>query len=304
MKTDKEITIIGATGNLGLPVTNHLLRAGYKVKAVVRNLKKAEKYFEKENNIQMVYGDLADTESLEKALEDTGYLYLNLSTMTTDVNVPFANEREGVENILKAVNRERIRQILAISGLGAFQKNIVPEKDMFVPNIIRMQGHELLRQSGIPYTILHCTWFMDSFTIYLRNDTYSVIGSNDHPIYFISASDYADQLIRAIGNPGAFNKDYPIQGKEGLPHKEAAEEFFRIYSPEIKVKKLPGGILRIMALFNDQLKVVTAMDRYFRRYKEEFLAQSHGTYKDLGEPKLSLQQYAEKLKAEKASQEI
>jgi uncharacterized protein YbjT (DUF2867 family) len=298
MKTEKEITIIGATGKIGMLVTFQLLRAGFKVKAVVRDLEKAESYFGSEDQVELVHGDLTDTGSMEKALRDTQYLYLNLSTMTTDIKVPFANEREGVANILKAVNRDSIRQILAISGLGAFQKNVVPEKDMFIPNLIRMQGHDYLRQSGIPYTILHCTWFIDSFTAYLRKGTYSIIGSNDFPIYFISASDYSRQLMRAIGNPDAFNKDYPIQGKEGLIHKEAAAKFFRIYSPDIKVQKMPGGIIGFLALFNDQLKVVKAMDRYFKRYKEEFLAEKHGTYKDLGEPQLTLEEYAGQLKAE------
>lgn len=296
MDAKKEITVIGATGNLGKPVTLHLANAGYKVKAVARNLEKAEKTFARANNIDLVYGDLTQVESLQEALKDTAYLYLNLSTMTTDVDAPFANDREGVVNILKAVDRGSIRQILTISGLGAFQKNIVPEKDMFVPNIIRMQGHELLRQSGIPYTILHCTWFIDSFTAYLRKDTYSIIGSNQHPIYWISASDYARQLTRAIGNPAAFNKDYPIQGKEGLVHKEAAKAFFQIYDPGIKVSEMPGWILRIMALFNKQMKILVAMDRYFKRYREEFLAEKHDTFKDLGEPQLTLQDYAEELK--------
>jgi hypothetical protein len=145
---------------------------------------------------------------------------------------------------------------------------------------------------------LHCTWFIDSFTAYLRKGKYSIIGSTDFPIYFISASDYSRQLIRAIGNPDAFNKDYPIQGKEGLTHKEAAETFFRIYSPDIKVNKMPGGIISLLALFNNQLKVVKAMDRYFKRYREEFLAEKHGTYKDLGEPQLSLEEYAGLMKAE------
>ena len=303
MTMKKEITIIGATGKIGLLTTFQLARAGYQVKAVVRNVEKAEHSLGRGNNIELVYGDLTDTNSLEKALEDTEYLYLNLSTMTTDLNVPFANEREGVANILKAVNRERIKQILAISGLGAFKKDIVPEKYIFVPNLIRMEGHEMLRQSGIPYTILHCTWFIDSFIAYLRKGTYSVIGSNEHPIYFISASDYSRQLINAIGNSKAFNKDYPIQGKEGLVHKEAAEEFFRIYSPKVKVSVMPGGILSVMALLNKQMKVVKAMERYFRHYKEEFFAETSGTYVDLGEPQLTLREYAEYLKAENAPQQ-
>jgi uncharacterized protein YbjT (DUF2867 family) len=298
MTTKKKITVVGATGNMGTLVARHLVQAGYQVKAVVRNLEKAKKSLGNENNIELVYGDLTDTDSLEKALKETEYLYLNLSTMTTDMQVPFANEREGVANILKAVNRERIRQILAISGLGAYKKDIVPEKYIFIPNLIRMQGHDMLRQSGIPYTILHCTWFIDSFLIYLRKGTYSIIGNNGHPIYFISASDYSRQLINAIGNSKAFNKDYPIQGKEGLPHKVAAEEFFRIYSPEIKVNAMPGALLSILALLNKQMKVVKAMERYFKHYKEEFMAEASGTFADLGEPQFTLKEYAKYLKAE------
>ena len=199
MIAKKEITVIGATGNIGMPVTFHLVKAGYQVKAVARDLEKAKNRLGQTSNIELVYGDLTSVDSLKEALRDTEYLYLNLSTMTTDLNTPFANEREGVENILKALNRDRIKQILTISGLGAFQKNIVPEKDMVVPNIIRMQGHELLRQSGIPYTILHCTWFIDSFTAYLRKGTYSIIGSNEHPIYWISASDYGVGALAQVG---------------------------------------------------------------------------------------------------------
>lgn len=303
MTTKKEITIVGATGKIGILTTFHLLQSGYRVKAVVRNVEKAQQSFREKDHVELVYGDLTDTGSLEKALHDTEYLYLNLSTMTTDMQVPFANEREGVANILKAVNRERIQQILAISGLGAFKKDIVPEKYIFVPNLIRMQGHEMLRQSEIPYTILHCTWFIDSFIAYLRKGTYSVIGSNEHPIYFISASDYSRQLINAIGNPKAFNKDYPIQGKEGWVHKEAAEEFFRIYSPEVKVSVMPGAILSIMALLNKQMKVVKAMERYFKHYREEFFAEASDTFADLGEPQLGLKEYAESLKAENAQQQ-
>jgi hypothetical protein len=39
------------------------------------------------------------------------------------------------------------------------------------------------------------------------------------------------------------------------------------------------------------------MERYFKHYKEEFLAEVTGTYADLGEPQLTLREYAEYLKA-------
>jgi len=294
----KEITIIGATGKLGIPVSLYLSQAGFKVTVVARDINKAEKFFRQAGNISIVKGDLKDPESLKSALKNTEYLYLNLSTNTIDVNVPFAEEREGVANVLKAVSKDVIQQIIMISGLGAFQKNIVPQQYTFPPNFIRSQGHELLKKSGIPYTILHCSWFIDSFIAFQRNGVYSVIGSNNNLIYFTNAYDYSQHLANAIGNINAYNKEYPVQGKEGFIHSEAAKIFLGIYSPKVKVKELPDGIINIIALFNKEMKLVKAMSSYFKHSKEVFQAVESGTYKDLGEPKLSLKEYAEKLKSE------
>lgn len=292
----KEITIIGATGQIGIPVTLYLAQSGFNVLVIARNIEKAERYFGRGNNITIVYGDLTDKSSLISALKGTRYLYLNLSTMTTDANVPFAAERDGISNILSAVDRYTIRQIIAISGLGAFQKDIVPERYTFAPNVIRSQGHQLLKESGIPYTILHCTWFADAFLIYQRKGTYAVIGNNNNPIYFINAYDYAQQLANTIGNKTAYNKEYPIQGKEGMVHMEAAKKFLQIYAPEVKVKVLPMGIINLMAFLNKEMKVLKVMAKYFKNSKEVFQAIECGTYNDLGEPQLSLQQYANKIK--------
>ena len=64
------------------------------------------------------------------------------------------------------------------------------------------------------------------------------------------------------------------------------------------VQELPLGIINILSLFKKEMKVVKAMAKYFKHSKELFQAEEYGTYKDLGEPKLSLKEYAEKLKME------
>ena len=183
--------------------------------------------------------------------------------MTIDPDIPFASEREGIENIINAVNRDRIKQIISISGLGAFQKDILAHVNDFIPNLIRVQGQQIMKDSGIPYTIMHCSWFLDSFAIYQRKGTYSILGYNKHPIFFINGYDYARQIANAIGNEKAFNKEYPIQGKQGMDHLEAAKKFLAIYSPQVKAKPLPMGILRLLALFNKNFKVLKHMATFF-----------------------------------------
>jgi uncharacterized protein YbjT (DUF2867 family) len=43
MMDKKQISIIGATGNLGIPVVKNLLSFGYEVKLIVRNVPRKSK---------------------------------------------------------------------------------------------------------------------------------------------------------------------------------------------------------------------------------------------------------------------
>lgn len=299
MNEKRKISIIGGTGNLGIPVVKFLLESGFEIKLIVRNTNKAKELFGTNNRIQIIGADLKDISKLKTALADTEYLYLNLSTNAIRVDIPFSTEREGIANILKAINKAKIKQIITISGLGAFDNIQRPNSFEFVPNIIRKQGHKLLKNSGITYTILHCSWFADSFVIYRRNKVYSVIGNTNDPIYFVNCYDYTMHLINAIGNSEAFFKEFPIQGDKGFQHIEAAKAFWNAYSEPTKIKLIPACIIKLLALFSKEMKYVKHMNDYFTVSSESFLAKDYGTYDILGTPSLSITQYAKKLKKEK-----
>ena len=299
MSSKKQITIIGATGNIGSAVVKNLINFGYEVKAIVRNPEKANKLFKNEAKVKIEKADLKDVSGLKHALKDTEYLYLNLSTQSIQIDTPFEPEREGVANILDAIDRECIKQIICISGLGALDNVQNPSKFKFIPNIIRKQGHKLIKESGIPYTILHCSWFIDSFIFYERNHTYSVIGDTENPVYFTNCLDFSIHLANAIGNPDAFHKEFPIQGTEGLKHPEAARMFFSIYDEKTKISKLPTGFISFLALFKKEFKLLKHMSDYFTKSTETYLAEEFGTYEILGKPTISLKDYAQKLKNER-----
>ena len=297
MDNRKQITVIGATGNIGVPVVKNLINAGFQIKAISRNTDKAKKLLGFSESIEIVKADLREVQSLQKALKNTEYLYLNLSTLTTDINIPFAEEREGIDNILKAVDKNTIKQIIQISGLGALENQDSHNSFKFIPNIIRKQGQKLIKESGIPYTILHCSWFLDSFVFYRRNNVYSVIGSDTNPIYFTNCYDYTQHLINAIGNDDAFFKEFPIQGKKGYIHSSAAKDFLAVFSEKSKVKTLPLSKIKILAIFIKELKFVKHMADYFNSASESHLVDEYETYSILGEPQFDLIAYAKWLKA-------
>lgn len=117
----------------------------------------------------------------------------------------------------------------------------------FISNIIRKQGHKLIKDSGIPYTILHCSWFIENFVFYQRKGVYPVIGNNESPIYFTNCYDYTLNVINAIDNKDALFKEFPIQGNKGLIHSEAASKFLSVYSQSSKVKVLQSSIIKILS---------------------------------------------------------
>ncbi len=296
MDIKKQITVIGATGNIGIPVVKNLIKAGFYVKAISRNTDKAKKLFGFSEKIEIVKADLREVQSLQKALKNTEYLYLNLSTLTTNINIPFAEEREGIDNILKAVDKNTIKQIIQISGLGALDNQDSQNSFKFIPNIIRKQGHKLIKESGIPYTILHCSWFLDSFVFYRRNNVYSVIGNHTNPIYFTNCYDFTQHLIHAIGNEKAYFKEFPIQGKNGYIHSNAAKDFLAVFNEKSKVKTLPLSIIRLFAIFIKELKFVKHMSDYFNSTSESYIVDEYATYSILGEPRFELMGYAKWLK--------
>lgn len=292
MENKKQITVIGATGNIGVPVVKNLINAGFQVKTISRNPDKADKLFGLSESVEIVKADIRDLQLLQSALKNTEYLYLNLSTHTTDINIPFAEEREGINNILKAVDKNTIKQIIQISGLGALDNHDSPNTFRFIPNIIRKQGQKLIKESGIPYTILHCSWFLDSFVFYQRNNLYSVIGNDTNPIYFTNCYDFTQHLINAIGNEKAFFKEFPIQGKKGYIHSGAAKNFLAVYSKKSKVKSLPISIINFLAIFIKDLKFVKHMSDYFNNFSESHIADEYGTYSILDVPQFDLKDYA------------
>lgn len=296
MVNKKQITVIGATGNIGVPVVKNLINAGFYVKAISRNTDKAKKLFGFSESIEIVKADLQDVQSLQNALKNTEYLYLNLSTLTTDINIPFAEEREGIANILKAVDKNNIKQIIQISGLGALDNQDSKNSFKFIPNIIRKQGQKLIKESGIPYTILHCSWFLDSFVFYCRNNVYSVIGNDTNPIYFTNSYDFTQHIIKAISNEKAFFKEFPVQGKTGYIHSNAAKDFLAVFSEKSKVRPLPMSIISFFAIFIKELKFVKHMSDYFNSTSEAHLADEYATYSILGEPQFELKVYAKWLK--------
>src|SRR5436190_24048989 len=98
----QKILFIGASGMLGKPVALELLRAGFKLTLLARDVEKMEKLFP---NTPIMKGDVFDVTSLEAAMVGQEIVYLNLSVAQSSKKNDPQPEREGIKNIIEAAKR-------------------------------------------------------------------------------------------------------------------------------------------------------------------------------------------------------
>jgi uncharacterized protein YbjT (DUF2867 family) len=110
------ITVMGATGNTGKKISQTLLEAGEKVRALGRSEHKLADL--KRAGAEVLTGDTSDAAFLSKAFHGADAVYTLLPTDRRAPDYRAEQDREG-EAIVQAIHDSRVRYVVALSSLGA-----------------------------------------------------------------------------------------------------------------------------------------------------------------------------------------
>ncbi len=284
----KTIAFIGATGMLGKPVAIELAKAGYKVKALVRNKAAALKSLPV--GIELLEGDMKNPEDLKSLLRDADALYLNLSVKPEDKPSAWHAESDGLKLLLplaKAAGIKRVSYISSIvmhyQGMNGFHWWIFDIKHLAV---------KLIKDSGIPYTLFYPSTFMESVDgPAKRGNSISMIGTMKYPAWMIAGSDYGKQVAKAFSLDIAANKDYWVQGPEALTFEQGIERYIKHYKKEkLKISKVPMGLFKFLGLFITPMNYLSKIMEALNNYPEKFVSQT--TWDELGTPVMKIEDYA------------
>ncbi len=278
----KTILVIGAAGFVGVPVTKQLLADGFSVRALVRNAKKARQLLG--DQVEYIIGDFADKAALEKAL--TGVDGVNLS-------VPWQFEAavvRDVTSILAAKGRKNVR-VTHISGTTA-----LPENRWYPMIDEKLKAEEVLKQSGVAYTIFRPSWFMDALALFVRDGRATIFGKQSQPYYFLSLADFARAVSKSYQTEAAVNQTCIINGPKAMLMQDALQQYCDVVHPGVKAATMPTWFGKMLAamLKSESMKDFVKMMAYFE--KSPKVSAPNGAEKIVGASTTTLQEWLKTVK--------
>jgi uncharacterized protein YbjT (DUF2867 family) len=280
------ILVAGATGAVGGQVARRLLDKGAAVRVLARRGSPYEAL--RAAGAEPVIGDLKDPTSLAEACR-------GVDAVVTTANSAGRGGEDTAETVDLQGNRNLI-DAARKADVGRFVFTSV-----LVPDILRSQPflqaklatEDYLRRSGLEYTILRPTMFMDAWIAMAvlmpleAGEPVTVAGDGRRKHSFVAAGDVAEFLVAAVDHPAAENASINVGGPEALSWSEVVHRCEGILGRRLPVRHvrpgesvpgLPAEVAAMLASTDDYDSVVdmtkvastfgmklTTVDEFLRR---------------------------------------
>lgn len=242
------ILIVGATSQPGQKLVPMLLGKGYQVRVLARNQEKADPH--SNSDLQVVPGDLRIPDSLQQACQGVEEVVSCVTAAAAQGNNNIHTvDGAGNRALIDAARQAGARHFVLVSVYSAASNHPV---DLMR---VKYRAEEYLRASGLNYTILHPTAFMDSWCARLgaqvkNGAEVTIFGDGSNPINFISAEDVARFIVFALEDPRLRNQTLTIGGPQNLTLDEVVSAYERHYAKKVSRKCISDLRLKLTSLFS------------------------------------------------------
>lgn len=230
----KVILVTGATGRQGGAVARHLLKGGWQVRALTRSPDKPEAQALAQAGAEVVAGDLADKDSLQRALRGAYGVFgvTNYWEHGYDEEV-----REG-KTLADAAHEVGVQHFVFSSVGGAERRTSVPHFES------KWEIEQHIIALGLPSTVVRPVFFMDN----LRGRTYvDDIRQGrlrlglvpDKPFQMVAVEDIGGFVALMFQHPELYLKEaYELAGDE-LTMTEVAAVLSDVLRYEVRYEQIP-----------------------------------------------------------------
>lgn len=280
------IVVTGATGNIGKPIVEGLIKKGCAPRVVVRK-REVNETWDKAGVVQ-VEANLSDADALAAAFDGAEKVFSITPFVENLVEVGAAT--------VEAAKRAGVRHIVRSSAQGA---------DVNSPIALgRWHGavEKLIEESGLEWTFVQPASFFQNYlgyadTIKNQNAFYAPLG--DGKVSLVDVRDIAAVAVAALTEENRAGKKYAVTGGESLSNQETAETFSDVLGREIKYVDAPEDVARKQMLDSKMPAwMVDAVMELNRIGKAGYLAETRPTVEEItGRKPITFRQFAEENKA-------
>lgn len=231
--------VIGATGFLGIEICRQLISKKRKVRALIRTSSDPSRVNVLRNmGVETVTGDVKDPASLDDAMKQVSVV---ISTASSTFSRQEGDSIETVDsagqlNVVNAAKNAGVKHFIFISF------HSMPQK--FPLQTAKRTVEQSLRHSGMDYTILQPTMFMEVWLSPMVGFNYpeakaTIYGNGRSKICWVSLHDVASLAVAALDNAEAINKVFEIGGPEALSPLEVVKIFEEVSGRSFSVEHVP-----------------------------------------------------------------
>lgn len=224
MATSGKVLVTGATGNTGSGLVPALRDAGVDVRAFVRDESKAQPL--KDVGVEIVVGDLDQPETIDPAVEGVDKIFLLTWNGPT--------EAQQGRNVIEAAKRVGNPHIVRYAGWGS-------EKSRIIKN--QQQVEEALKSSGLPWTMLKPTFFMQNTMMAAQtvaSDGMIYWDMKDGKLAMIDVRDAIDAAAAILTGSGHEGNTYILTGPTSISFHDVARTFSKVLGKDVKYVSVPG----------------------------------------------------------------
>jgi nucleoside-diphosphate-sugar epimerase len=232
------IYIAGGTSFLGKKVVKKFLSEGLEVRCLFRSetarSKLADLGKDFKNQLDLIGGNLYSSDSLIYSLKGAQCAIYMVRLEYVDF----------IKNFLDAALKCGLKRVVFVSSTTT----MLPTENKF--KTLKLEAEELIKKSGINYTILRPTMiyggkednnFFKMLSFIKKKGFFVIFGSGKNLIHPVHVDDVADAIFKVFNNPVSYNNTYVICGREALQYNEMLQIVRNKLGRDFRIIKLPIG---------------------------------------------------------------
>ena len=238
---DRLVLVTGATGRQGSSVIRHMHSKGWKLRALTRDLSSSAAQELVRKGIEVVKGDLENPATLEPATRGVYGIY----SVQDFWAVGAKREVQQGKNLADAAKKAGADHFVYSSVGGAERNSGIDHWES------KWEIEKHIRKLGLPATMLRPAAFMENYYIdqveigILKGKLMDPIRA-DKPYQTIATDDIGAFAALAFERPkDLIGLELEIAGSE-LTNPDAAQVFSRVLGKQVKFRKLPMPMVRLV----------------------------------------------------------